>query len=271
MGSWSESCGFSGIEIGCGEVAYVMLMDKCTGSLNDGAFIHYSPVTTLLRGRYNDYGYLTVDEDEAVLAVFNKQSGLSLMNGDDFSLDDLDGRTVRRWWMHGSMFDFMPTIKQDFPYYGSMRGGTYKSTKVKNIGQSADMHIAEAKQTFEELRASIAEKMETYKDSGDKEQLMDIALLLSERGLTDLFGYGRRRTGGYREMIQEAAKANLDNIDGILEAHRRTFLVGFALIELRKTLAPNESCGPQHGGEQASVQFARAILKTQRERKKRWD
>ena len=270
MGSWSESCGFSGIEIGCGEVAYVMLMDNCKGDLNDGAFIHYSPTTTLLRGTYDDYGYLKVDEDEAVLAVFNKQSGLSLKNGDDFSLDDLDGRTERRWWMHGGMFDFMPTIKQDFPYYGMRRGG-YKSVKVKNIGHAADMHVNEVRQTYEELRASIADRMKTFKDSDDPEQVMAMALLLSDRGLTDIFGYGRRRAGGYREMIQEAAKANLDNIEGILEAHRRTFLVGYALSELRRTLAPNESCGPQHGGEQASCQFARAILATQKQRKKRWD
>lgn len=270
MGSWSESCGFSGIEIGEGEVAYVMLMDNRKGDLNDGAFIHYSPTTTLLRGTYDDYGQLNVADTEEVLAVFNKQSGLSLKNGDDFRLDDFDGRTERRWWMHGAMFDFMPTIKQDFPYYGTRRGG-YKSVKVKNIGQSADMHVAEVRLTYDEMRTSIAERMETFKDTGDQEELMEIALLLSERGLTDLFGYGRRRSGGYREMIQEAAKANLENIEGILEAHRRTFLVGYALIELRKTLAPNESCGPQHGGEDASCQFARSILATQKQRKKRWD
>ena len=64
MGSWSESCGFSGIEIGEGEVAYCLLMnDKKHGSLNDGGFMHYRPTTTLIRGTYNDYGQLTINEE----------------------------------------------------------------------------------------------------------------------------------------------------------------------------------------------------------------
>lgn len=269
MGSWSESCGFSGIEIGEREVAYVMLIDKCRGSLNDGAFIHYAPTTTLLRGTYNDYGYLRVEDSEEVLAVFNQQSGLALKNGDDFSLEDLNGKSERRWWMHGGMFDFMPTIKQDFPYFSTRRGG-YKSVKVKNIGDCANGRIKELQEAHDEGRQSFAKDMEAFKGHGDSDALIEAVLTMSRHSLRELFGYGSD-VGGYHALFQQALKDNVENIDGLLEAYRRTYLVGYALIELRKTLAPNESCGPQHGGEEASCQFARSILAIQKQRKTRWD
>jgi hypothetical protein len=269
MGSWSESCGFSGLEIGDGEVAYVLLMSNSKhGSLNDGAFINYSPVTTLVRGTYNDYGYLKVEEDEKVLAIFNDQAKLELKNGDDFSLDMLDGRAdVRRWWIHGSMFDALPSLKPEFPYFSSRLGG-YTSVKIKNIGESADKRIAEIRTAYQAGRIEFAQRVAKLTGT-ESVELIEAISCLSKFSLRELFGYGER--DGYGARFQEALKANVEDVEDLIEAYRRTYVLGYSLTELRKTLAPNESCGPQHGGEVALDQFAVALRRILRERKKRWD
>jgi hypothetical protein len=268
MGSWSESCGFSGLEIGEGEVAYVLLMTDKRGSLNDGAFMNYAPTTTLLRGTYNDYGYLTVEDDDAVLAIFNDQAKLELKQGDDFSIDHLDGRTERRWWIHGSMFDALPSLKPEFPYF-STRLGDYKSEKIKNIGESAAKRIAEIRTAYQAGRAEWVERTATLADHPDRDELLTSMSCLSRFSMRDLFGYSER--SGYHERFQDAMIANVEDVEGLLEAYRRTYVLGYALIELRKTLAPNESCGPQWGGEVALDQFAVALRRIIRERKKRHD
>lgn len=266
MGSWSESCGFSGIEIGEGEVAYCMLMSSERGSLNDGAFIHYAPTTTLLRGTYNDYGYLTVEDDYAILAVFNEQSGLSLKNGDDFSIDHLDGRTERRWWVRGDVLDVLPTLKPEFPYVALSGEGGYKSVKIKNIGESADMWFAKVAIKLEALATQIEDIRSKSTDPELRDLRMEIAM---SDIMSDIMGYGDK-PGLNRNALMKAIESG-DDITAMLTAWRRVWVLKYALIELRKTLAPNESCGPQHGGEIAHNQFARATLAIQKQRKSRWD
>lgn len=265
MGSWSEACGFSGMEIGEGEVAYVMLMKQHNGSLNDGAFHHYTPTTTLVRGTYNDYGYLNVEEDESILAIFNQQADLNLKNGDDFSLSHLDGRpNVHRWWIHGSAFDFMPTIVPDFPYASTTdEEGKYKSVKISNIGEAQDVFYqkvaADLQKALEKARA-LASKSDPEKSEG----LADL-----------LFEMSMNRTFGYRTPAFDPARLTKEILAGTdpaprLAAARRISTLGWAMGELRKALAPCESTGPQHGGAEASVQFANFLIKTQAERGKRW-
>lgn len=259
MGSWSEACGFSGMEIGEGEVAYCLLMKQRNGDLNDGAFHHYAPVTTLLRGTYNDYGYLHVEDDEAMLAIFNEQAQLELKNGDDFSLSMLDGRAdIHRWWIHGRAVDFLPTIAPDFPYgRGFDDEGKYKSVPVKNIGEAQDIFYAGVRRQLDIARDKLAE-------SGS---MIDAAFVVAKYSVGQLWGY--RPVAISPTKLMDDLKEGRD-VQPRLDAAQRISTLGYAMGELRKALAPCESAGPQHGGAEASVQFANFLIDAQAERAKRW-
>lgn len=264
MGSWSEACGFSGMEIAEGEVSYIMLLGKPKYGSGYRAGAYFEPFTTLIRGTYNDYGYLRIADDRAVLDVFNAQAGLDLKIGDDFSLEHLEGRPeAHRYWVHGSVVEWMPEIKQDFPYFSQRLGG-YKSTKVKNIGGSTAMRLDEIRRAHQSMRDKYAEAVKRHAED------LELALLVSDHSFREIFGYSED-TLDYSARFQKSATEGEENIDGLIEAYRRNWLIEYAAQELRKRFVPTESAGPQHGGEIASRQFARFLLKAQTERAKRWD
>jgi hypothetical protein len=254
MGSWSEACGFSGMEIGEGDVAYCCLIsDNPRGSLNDGSFRHFAPTTTLVRGTYNDYGYLHIEEDEALLALFNQQAQLELKNGDDFSLDHLNGRTEDRWWIHGRAFDFMPTITPEFPY--SYDREDNKCVKIANIGEAADRHI----QTIRDYVVQARKDMDEIKKMDDPERRAIMTeIKIFGMNLSNVLGYGNK-PGLNREAFTNAVK-NGDDIEPYLTSYRRVFILGYALGELRRNLARNESIGPQWGGHVALRQFGNFLV-----------
>lgn len=262
MGSWSESCGFSGLEIGEGDVAYVCLIGKSKyGSLNDGALRYYAPTTTLLRGKYNDYGYLRVEDDEAVLALFNAQSGLELKNGEDFSIDHMTGEAMSgldRWWIHGDAFDFMGSIVPDFPYARDPNSESYKSIKIKDIAAATNLHLESVRKAAIAARDKIADVRKRFPDEGDGVKIL-VELALTGTKMRDVLGY-RDTPGLEREAFQKAIE-NGDDLEPHLESYRRPFMLSYALFELRRNLALNESCGPQHGGHRALRQFGRFLVK----------
>lgn len=268
MGSWSESCGFSGIEIGEGEAALVAFLGKPKYA-EFNAETHYELRTPLIRGTYNDYGYLTVAEDEGVLALFNHLSGLSLKNGDDFSgCGEHFVKGLDRYWIRQDVFDTLGALKQDFPYFYDR--AAQKSVKVKDIGAYTDKHLdvvrgAVAQAT--EARAKWEELADSLKDlpSGERFRLIKSAGGLHFR---EAFGYGHSGLDWF-SLFNEPPEGITS--DALIEAYRRHFLLTYAAVELRKKFVPSEKGGPQHGGEQASCQFARSILAIQKERKKRWD
>lgn len=271
MGSWSEACGFSGMEIAGGETAYIMLLGKPKYGSGHRAGAYFEPFTTLIRGKYNDYGYLTIDDDQTVLDVFNSQAGLDLKIGDDFSIDHMEGRSEHhRYWVHGLAVDWMPEIKQDFPYFSQRLGG-YKSTKVKNIGESTVMRLDEIRRAHEIMRVKYAAAVKRHEaNPDDRADALELAMLVSDHSFREVFGYSED-TLDYSTRFQKSATAGEENIDGLIEAYRRNWLIEYAAQELRKRFVPTESAGPQHGGEIASRQFARFLLKAQTERAKRWE
>jgi hypothetical protein len=257
MGSWSEACGFSGMEIGEGEVAYVMLIaPNKRGSLNDGSFNHYAPQTTLIRGTYNDYGYLRVEDDEQILKIFNEQAKLDLKNGDDFSMDHMNGKEADRWWMHGAAYDFMSSIKQDFPYAtDSDEDGKYRLTKANTIGEAQDVWFASVGRRLEAVTTKWAEEEDA------------ILKAMSYMRMTDIFGYDRSVPLNRDKLIDEVVAGTAQSR---LDAYRRVTTLGAALFELRKVLCKCESIGPQHGGAEASIQFGKFLLEAQKVRAARW-
>lgn len=267
MGSWSESCGFSGIEISEGEAALVAFLGKPKYAEFNGE-THFEFRTPLIRGTYNDYGYLRVADDEGILALFNHLTGLSLKNGDDFA--DRDGHAVAgldRFWIRQDVFDGLPNLKQEFPYV--YRRETKDSVKVKNIGEAASFHLGDLSAACNKMTA-LHDKWNAVQLSGEEtpEQRMEFAMLMSERPITEVLGY---RLGGidWRELFNKRPEGVF--FDDLIEAYRRYYIIGWAASELRKKFVPSEKGGPQHSGEVASVQFAKSIIAIQKERKKRWD
>lgn len=272
MGSWSESCGFSGIEIGEGEEVLVGLVGKPKYS-DFGGETHFELKTPMIRGTYNDYGYLSVSEDEGVLALFNHLSGLTLKNGDDYCGNDHFVPEMKRFWIRRDVHDSLRDLKQDFAYYGSRDGdGGFKHIKVKNIGHSVDLHIADIKAAVEK---SVADKEKwtkllegtDLKDMSPEDRHKYVSSLCGT-SFRDVLGYGHNGIDWHAILCNPPLEVS--HADAI-EAYRRWHLLMYAASELRKKIVPSEKGGPQHGGEQASCQFARAILKIQKQRKKRWD
>lgn len=270
MGSWSESCGLSGIEIGEGEYAYVAFLGAPKYKDTFGAESLFEMRTPLLRGTYNDYGYLHVEDDEGVIALFNHLSGLSLKNGDDF--EDRDDHAVEgldRYWIRADVFDSLANLKPEFPYYGKRLGG-YKSIPVKNIGDawghlSEELHEGVAKtKAAKEKWQQLADRL---KDLSADERF-DLVNGISGGSFRDLFGYGRYGVD-WHNLFSEPPEGITH--ETLIEAYRRSYTLTYSAIELRKKIVPSERIGPQHSGELASCQFARSILAIQKERKKRWE
>lgn len=266
MGSWSESCGFSGLEIGEGEEAYVMVLKGPTFSYDHSPFDLFVPVSPLIKGTYNDYGYLTIEDDDAVLATFNKQTGLNLQQGDDFDRDHIEGMTSKklgdnffRYWIHGSIFDRLGELCPEFPYV-YQEGG---SVKIKNINEAVDEIIGRQLREIKVISEDIAN---AKKDSeGDaNSRAMNIALLLMRSRLSSS---SDRLMEVYNTMLQDSIVAGEDHA-GILTAKRRLSLLQMAAYELRKKIVPSEGSGPQHNGEVASTMFSNIILETQEARRK---
>ena len=269
MGSWSESCGFSGLEIGEGEEAYVMVLKGPTFSYDHSPFDLFVPVSPLIKGTYGDYGDLTIEDDDAILAVFNKQTGLDLKQGDDFDRDHIENMTSKklgdnffRFWIHGSIFDRLGELRQEFPYV-YQEGG---SVKVKDINEAIDQ--MEGRQ-LREIKSLAEDLANAKKDSeGDaNSQAMTIAMLLMSARLER---HSDHLMEGYNSMIQDAIVAGED-YTGILAAKRRLSLLRMAAYELRKKIVPSEGIGPQHSGEVASTMFSKIVLETQEQRRGRYD
>jgi hypothetical protein len=263
MGSWSESCGFSGLEIREGETAYVMVLRGPTYENGHGPFDLFVPHSTLLKGTYNDYGYLSVEDDPEILTIFNEQTGLLLEQNDDFSLDMLEqipnrnmGDNYSRFWIHGEIFDRLGELEPEFPYV-FLNG---KSIKVSSINEMLDLKGQDDVNYLNKLVNAIAKIKEEALVS--REASIELALLLADARLT------RSSDGmmaGYSTLCQERIKEGKD-FDSVLAAKRRLSVLSIAAGELRKKIVPSEGVGPQHGGKEASVVFANIILETQTKR-----
>lgn len=266
MGSWSESCGFSGLEIAEQETCYVMLLEGPKHYDSHGPYNAFAPLTTLLKGTYDDYGYLAVDDDEEVLKLFNLQSGLTLANGDEFALDMLDGREVSRFWIHGSVFDRLGEIEQEFPYY--FENG--QSIKVKNLGETLERADAEKLKKFNECAATLATlKKEAEEDDSEqahyhRDLRMELAIMRLDNSSSS---FSMLPVMKFYNTHREKLLTEGGDTKAFFEAQRRNILLEWAANELRKKIVPSEGSGPQHSGETASVQFAQMILDIQKVRR----
>lgn len=264
MGSWSESCGVSGLEISEQDDAYVCLLVPNSHQAFGAADL-WKPATTFIRGSYDDYGILRVSDDPSVIKVFNEQSGLTLINDDGFDRDILENCTVKgaeRFWIHSGVFDFLPDIKQDFGYHYSRTGAEHKSIKVKDIAESATLTLADIKtvyhkqkKIYDERQLSLSQAESTSPET--QEIIMESALLLMEHSFYNVIG-DRENDTNYLRWFQLAVPRG-DDPTPLLEAYRRNFVVAYALGELRKKFVPSERTGPQHGGAGALAFFSANI------------
>lgn len=242
MGSWSEGCNLSGIEIAEGEYAYTMFISPHKGDLNDGASMYYYPATTLIRGMYNDYGQLLIEDNEDAIYLFNEASGLNLKNGNNFK-HNYEDRTFFRWWIREDIFKCLEKIQLDHPYF-YLPDNT--SVKVKTLGEGRDL--------WADSMFKLIDAIDLEKD--DSMRLFHKYLFLSN------FGFREKAINLDKLMEKDRVKARL-------KGHRDVSIISHALYELRKVFAPSESVGIQHGGEANSIYLAKSIISIQRDRKRK--
>jgi hypothetical protein len=152
MGSWSEGCGISGIEIECGDAAYACLLKPNKNDLyTHGAYNVYTPASPLLKGTYNDYGQLLVDDSQDIIDAFAEETCIHVKNGMDFAFNSTtDAETYkmidhRIFFVRADVMEFLPNLPRDFPFVWV----DTTQHKVKTIGEA----IAKK---MEGLRESIA-------------------------------------------------------------------------------------------------------------------
>jgi hypothetical protein len=260
MGSWSESCGLSGVEISEGETAYVMVLKG--PSFIQGRSDFFEPFSTLIKGSYNDYGNLLVDDSPEILEIFNQQTSLNIKSGDEFNSTELEktpglrlGENLELFWIHESIFNRLGEIKPDFPYVFLSKN----HLKIQNIGEAVGWSVKDHDNRLKEAADKIrAVKSDDTLD--DRAKAIQVALIVMT-----LTSHQSSNTD-YDSLLISRLIAERDWTP-VLEAHRRNSLLRNAAFELRKKIVPSERAGPQHAGHDASIQFANIILETQRRRK----
>lgn len=242
MGSWNEGCNLSGIEIAEGEYAYAMFISPHNGDLNDGPTMYYKPVTTLIRGVYNDYGYLLIEDSEDAIYLFNEASGLELKNGDNFS-HNYDNKERFRWWIREDIFKCLEKIELDYPHFYLPDNTT---VEVKTLGEGRDLWADSMFKLIDAINLDEPESM----------RLFNKLLILNN------LGYRAKAIDLDKLMEKNRVKARL-------KGHRDVAIISNAMYELRKVFAPSESIGPQIGGERNSIYLAKSIISIQRDRKRK--
>lgn len=78
MGSWTETCMLTNMPIKAGDEVYLISLVKDNKGLNYGSCNNYSPMSILIKGIYDDYGFIEVDDvNQAglrLLAYVNNQT-----------------------------------------------------------------------------------------------------------------------------------------------------------------------------------------------------
>lgn len=247
MGCWSESCGISGLEIGYNHEALVMLVEPVAekGYSEHGTFSRYQPVTTLVWGKYSDYGDLEDIStcDPLYFTDWLEKARRKIDPSQDNHMDYMS----KFFWIRKDVWDFLDNIPHEFSY----------GDRPKNIGESIRRTREKWTEKFEELMAGSV----SNDDSTDALIARALARMADDNfcGLTYRSGkiYSKLREE-FNDAVDEKDREKAMNA---IEAALRISKLDMAGYELRKVVAPSTMNGPQHGGYEAISMLATFNLK----------
>jgi len=224
MGSYSEACAISGMEIAMGQDCLVALVAPKKWNPSE-----YEIIQPPIRGTYNDYGYLRVNDPMG--ALFGIESG-----GD---YEPMEHGTPM--WIDGKVFDFLGNIRGEFGHSTFFEDWQGHSEKL-------DRAIAQAREDKILWTSGALARPERPSDR----MLWDGAIIrVIDEGPT-------------ADRIVAAILADKP-LDQIISAYKRQFIVAIACDHLRKGIVPTFR-GPQHGGGEGLIQFYEMVLTEARAR-----
>lgn len=224
MGSWSEGCGISGMEVREQRACFAMMIvqDKYEPE-------NYNIVCPPIRGTYNDYGRMIVHPDDLPLV---EMFDVALDNNEwepreQRSMRDIDN--VAYFWIDGSVLDMLGSLPREWASSGD---GT-----VRGDWNEVELRLRDAID-----KAKNTSGPAYYLAAMNLYQMVRPSMLVNFDPLAD-------------------AAIAADRTEHLIEAVRRCFMVKVGMMELRKILAPQIGArGPQHGGHEALISFYEQVL-----------
>ena len=245
VGSWSESCALSGMEISEQDDCYVVLM-------RPHPYTHHQWVIAVppIKGRYDDYGSIQVLDPESYRALFKVPEHWTPRDGLQHEEEEEEEKEHAALWIHATAMDTLSDLVRD---YSETKNGTVNDDFVSHL-RSAEKKVSEAM----EKRARMASL-----------EVDPVLAKLLNKVWRDELEQVYREDGVFPDMfnfVDQAIRHGRD-LDDLNEAYRRCFVLVVGASELRKALHPsNYRIGPQHGGEKALLQFYEKVLEFTRAR-----
>lgn len=233
MGSWSEGCAISGMEIAEQDECYVALLTPHKYNYQE-----WSIVIPPVKGRYDDYGTIRVLDEEPYKTLFDIPDVWTPLEG----LESLGDKEVLPFWIHATAFDCLSILKRE-------DGGT--------VGRDFLKHIQKAEKTVREVFKKRDERLALLPLSANSSN--QLALSSNQLALYEIEAAFGTMHSAWEYMGERVYSEQ--PFDILKEAYRRCFVLDCGARELRKRLSPqNGSHGPQWGGERALFQFYKVIL-----------
>lgn len=239
MGSWSESCGLSGMEINYeDEVYYATLKQVAPNRMGRSYGVLWEFDLLPVRGKYNDGGGIEL------LEAYNF-GGYKLKKGDEYPTpDDVVGDNKPRLEIHARTYMIRADVYDlllDLPSSQTWKDSDTIGAKVRHACEK----IANA---YSEMKA---QPLRTK--GGD---------------FNDLYMKANMKFSDACMREQESGHGNVPNVYQSFEKYGGAFMPFYlrakmiqeAAGELRKTVQPSVAYAPQ-GGTPAQLPFLRAILK----------
>lgn len=231
MGSSSESCALSGLEIRDGDEAILVLLYPKPLEI-DGFKLTAPP----MRGIYSGYGSLVLAEDARGL------NGKMHRAGDD--LTPPNGSACAPAWLHARIYDGLAELPHpERPatlgeWFDNHAGKIRAAVDVEPDGPLVDVPLG--KEPDENLRMTRS----------DFRTAIDLQRTVMHDGIGYLMSYD----------LFHARRSGVSAFASMLEDYRKGWILKAAEIALRKRIVPG-IVGPQDGGLETSRAFAALHLR----------
>lgn len=236
MDDWSESCGFTGLEIREGEKARVMLLDPdyCETNSPCGCYgIVSPPLAVIYDGKGGGYAPLSTPDELAAYQMF-----CNMTNARERDDGWVTNATVRSdhfiWFMTEDTFKFLP----DLPCQDTTRGETLGQrlhAYDKLVREAITPYTASEVSDREANSSDADDEWETVREN--EEECPGLQMI--NRNTGDSFYEG--------DALTEA----------LFQAEHDTRLVWHAMRETRRMFVPSTQVGLQYEGHKAVSELAR--------------
>ncbi len=288
MGSFDAVCGLSNMALGCGDPVVAMMIRRNPWQSYPNSPIrpydNWQPASVLVRGSYDDYGNVEIDEAaQAAWALTQKSAMRSWKRVWQEEVKTRTGHVIPANWGHEPI-----TLEESFDNSGEApdrdegefaiwmaHEGVWDhlTSKVKlewfhhDHGSFTDINVSEAiDRMLEGNRAAMASEYESLDWTKEYTDKIGEDYNRLRRALRVTKNPWRANSESdpvsefYEEAIWDAFESGDMELYERLTLHwRDSMMLSNILYQLRRTLCPPGTVGPQHGHDQPHLALADAI------------